>query len=87
MYYSTNRVHCTSAPFHRKFGGSSKPVQWLCRSVARHYFAAFAAAVRADEYFAVHSAAKRKSEHFAVHCYNYQVGYEQNLRPVHWEQM
>ena len=54
MCYSTNTVHCTSAPFHRKFGGSSKPVQWLCRSAARHYFAAFAAAVRADDFFAVH---------------------------------
>ena len=51
MCYGTNRVHCTRAPFHRKFGGSSKPVQWLCRSVARHYFAA---TMRADEYFAVH---------------------------------
>ena len=37
MCYNTNRVHCTSAPFHRNSGGSSKPVQWLCRAIVRHY--------------------------------------------------
>ena len=33
-----NKVHCTSAPYNRKFGGSSKPVHWLYRSV-EHFFA------------------------------------------------